>query len=400
MPATPSRAPRQHRAERGERVEGGLSGSFGVATCAPLPAATLWRIITTVALAVVVALSTFVTPAFADTATFTPTVSTATIGADLAWADGLTGAGVRVAVVDTGIAAHPDLDGRVVARLDLSGGQSGALDDHGHGTFVAGLVAGGGSHPVGVAPEAELIDVRIADDEGRTSLPQVLGALHALAVHHAELGTDVVLLALGSEWPGQRDPLDAALQRLWDLGIVVVVPAGNDGPDEGTVATPGRNPAAVTVGAVDDRGTADRADDEVPAWSSAGSTGADAPKPDLLAPGVSVVSLRNAGSDIDRAFPEARFGDDRFRGTGTSMSAAVAAGAVALLLDADPAMTPDEVKARLTAGAVPAPDGAPAAQVGHGVLDVPAALAAVPPATAAAAGSNRPAPRPGGVAPR
>jgi serine protease AprX len=179
-------------------------------------------------------------------------------------------------------------------------------------------------------------------------------------------------LSSGSPLPPAVDPLAQAVETLWAQGLTVVVAAGNDGPDAGSVSSPGNDPVVLTVGALDDAGTTAHDDDSVASWSSR-DRGAAA-KPELLAPGAAVVSLRAPGSVIDAANPGARVGSDGFRGSGTSMSAAVTSGAVAALLAARPQLTPDDVKALVSATAydVAGSTGRKAA----GGLDLTAALGA------------------------
>ena len=170
-----------------------------------------------------------------------------------------------------------------------------AGDGYGHGTFVAGLVAGSGKSSsgayAGVAPAARILDVKVADSDGSTDLVTVLKGLQAVA---ADKSVDVVNLSLssGSPLPYQIDPLSAALEGLWRRGVTVVVPAGNDGPNNGTIASPGTDPVLLTAGGLDAHGTASRSDDSVADWSGRGPAPQGVQKPDLVAPGAHVVSLR------------------------------------------------------------------------------------------------------------
>lgn len=313
----------------------------------------------------------------ADYADGPPSAYVETVAGDAASTGGLTGDGVGVALLDTGVTLHPDLGDRVVATADLTD-EGTYTDSFGHGTFLGGLIAGDGTlsdgRYRGVAPDAHLVSVKVAGADGETTLGQVLYGLQLIDYSKDRYDVDVVVVALaGPARPG-LDPLQVALERLWADGLVVVTAAGNEGPGSETVTSPGSDPYVVTAGAVDDRGTADTADDTVPDWSSRGPTVNGFAKPDLVAPGSSLVSLRAPDSTADTEHPDARVGDGYFKGTGTSMSTAVTAGAAALLLEAHPALTPDEVKGRLTGGAAPAPAGAGPDAVGHGRLDVAGAL--------------------------
>jgi serine protease AprX len=285
------------------------------------------------------------------------------------------GSGVTVAVVDTGVADLPDLAGRLT-HVDVSG--TGAGDGFGHGTFVAGLVAGSGAASggryAGVAPGAHVLDVRVAADDGSTGLLTVLRGLQEVAARDV----DVVNLSLSSasQLPYQADPLTVALAALWERGVTVVVPAGNDGPDGRSITSPGVHPALLTVGAVDEAGTAERGDDSVADFSARGPAPQGVDKPDLVAPGRSVVSLRAPGSVVDTENAGARVGDSYFKGSGTSFSTAVTSGAVAALLAAHD-LAPDRVKQLLTATAYRPHGLTDRSAAGAGGLDLAAAAAGV-----------------------
>jgi serine protease AprX len=319
------------------------------------------------------------------------------VGAPDLWAAGYTGAGVTVAVVDTGIAAASDLSGRVLPIYDDPGsrytscedlsGSKGCADAYGHGTFVAGIIAGDGSSSggawKGIAPEANLVSIKIAGADGSSDVSNILAAIQWAVSFKARYGIRVLNLSLGTDATDSYllDPLNYAVERAWAAGIVVVVAASNRGPGPGTISKPGDDPFVITVGAVDDRGTAETADDEVPNFSGRGPTAADGlGKPDVVAPGASIVSLRAPGSSIDNQFTN--YIDGYYRaGSGTSMSAAVVSGTVALMLQADPTLTPDRVKYALMSTARPAASDDQMA-VGAGVIDAYAAATSAPPGLA------------------
>jgi serine protease AprX len=290
------------------------------------------------------------------------------------------GRGVIVAVVDTGIADVPDLAGKVARRVDVTG--TGGGDAYGHGTFMAGLIAGSGAASGGayrgVAPGAKLVDVKVADAQGRTDLITVLRGLQWVS----ERGRDVQVLNLslssGSPLPYQVDPLTQALEALWSRGVTVVVPSGNDGPGAGTVTSPGNDPVLLTAGGLDESGTAGRRDDTVGTWSGRGPTWQGDAKPDLVAPGGHVISLRSPGSVVDTSNPQARIGSDYFRGSGTSMATAVTSGIAADAIAVAPKLRPDSVKSLLTGSAYTAPGLTRAAGAGAGGLDAARVLAAAP----------------------
>ena len=271
------------------------------------------------------------------------------------------GTGVTVAVVDTGVADVPELAGRVT-HVDVTG--DGVGDGYGHGTFVAGLVAGSS---VGAAPGADVLDVRVGHDDGSTSLVDVLVGLEVVASHPE---VRVLNLSLSSGSPVEVDPLTIALDQLWASGVLVVVPAGNDGPGRETVTSPGTDPLLLTVGGLDTAGTADRGDDSVAAWSGQGGQGLQ--KPDLVAPGAHVVSAAAPGSAIWTANPGSRVDGGLFVGSGSSFSAALVSGSAAAVLAQRPELTPDRVKALLERSAYDV--AGPRRATGAGGLDAARAM--------------------------
>ena len=337
--------------------------------------------------------------ASASTATPTPTPTAQTQGsavyshvvnADQLWSQGTTGRGVTVAVLDSGVAADPDLvqpANRILASVNFAD-QRLVSDPGGHGTHLVGIVAGNGGRSdgqfVGVAPEANIVDVRVLSSTGSGRISSVVRGIEWVLAHQATYNIRVLNLSFGApaSTSYRTDPMSAAVEIAWRRGLVVVVAAGNGGPARGTVASPGIDPYAITVGATDDQGTISPRDDTLAPFSSWGSADSNA-KPDLVAPGRRIVSLRVPGSALDRLFADrvvtASTGATYIRMSGTSMATPVVSGAVALLLQRRPSLTPDQVKAILVASTQPygqdtgvaLPD--PSAD-GSGLLD---ALAAV-----------------------
>jgi serine protease AprX len=319
--------------------------------------------------------------AMADSAAIgaTPIVFQESVGATEAWKNGVTGQGVTVAVLDTGIDHNnPAFGSRVKARVDLIDPAHPAQGDPaGHGSHVAGIVAAGRNFPSpGIAPDANLVSVRVLDPNGSSHLSTVIRGLEWVVAHKSSLGIRVVVLALGAPAvTGYReDPLAAAVELAWRSGLVVVTAAGNGGPNGGTIQTPGIDPLVLTVGAADDRGTVITTDDTVPSWSSVGPTPDGLAKPDLVAPGRKIVSVRVPGSTLDVQSPSHVEGPTLIRFSGTSEATAVAAGAAALLVQQRPDLRPDQTKALLVNSAQPLAAVARQAQ-GSGELNVARALA-------------------------
>ena len=302
------------------------------------------------------------------TGTIEPTA--AAIGA--AWVReqlGFDGTGVGVAIVDSGVANwHDDLgSGTVVDFVDFVTDLIVPHDDYGHGTHVAGIIAGtgydSGGARRGVAPGASLVVLKVLDERGDGHISSVIAAIDYAIEHRDRFGIRVINLsvAAGVHESYTSDPLTLAARRAVDAGIVVVTAAGNLGRSadgllqRGGITSPGNAPWVLTVGASDHHGTAARADDTVAPFSSRGPTYLDqALKPDLVAPGVAIASLADASSTLFAANPQARLAGtvDTVAApylslTGTSMAAPVVAGTVALMLEANPALTPNLVKAIL-----------------------------------------------------
>ena len=301
-------------------------------------------------------------------------------GATGAWAVGQRGRGVGIAFLDTGVAPVPDLSGRLVYGPDLSG-EASASDTYGHGTQMAGLAAGnghssGGVHS-GVAPEATVVAVKVAGRDGSVQMSAVLRGLQWVSEHAERYGIRVLNLSWGT--PGTPDsgvdPLDEAVERLWAQGVVVVVGAGNAGRDR--VMQPADNPTVLTVGALDDQGDDEPGNDVVPDWSSRGVTAGGSVKPDLVAPGRSVIGVRAPGSTVEMQNPQGLVGGAYIKGSGTSQAAAITSGLVALLLAERPELTPDQVKRLLVGTAVPLP-GVGVASAAPGRVTLDGALTAAP----------------------
>ncbi|QHZ47213.1 MULTISPECIES: S8 family peptidase [unclassified Bacillus (in: firmicutes)] len=273
----------------------------------------------------------------------------------------LTGKGVTVAVVDTGIYPHQDLEGRIRAFADFVNQRAEPYDDNGHGTHCAGDAAGNGAASSGQyrgpAPEADLIGVKVLDKMGSGSLETVIQGVDwciQFNEEHPEDPIDIISMSLGSDAvpyeSEEEDPVVKAVNAAWDAGIVVCVAAGNSGPDAQTIASPGVSRKIITVGALDDRDTVSRDDDDVASYSSRGPTIYGQVKPDLLVPGTNITSLRSPGSFLDKLQKSNRVGTNYMTLSGTSMATPICAGIAALILQQAPGTAPDEVKRLLKDG--------------------------------------------------
>jgi serine protease AprX len=303
---------------------------------------------------------------------------TAAVEADVAAAQfAMDGTGVGVAVIDSGVADHADLHNasgasRVVYSQSFVAGDVTTSDQYGHGTHVAGLVGSSGvssgtgngyaAKYAGVAPNVNIINLRVLDQNGSGTDSQVIAAIQQAIALKNTYNIRVISMSLGRPVfeSYTLDPVDQAVESAWKAGIVVVVAAGNNGRDNSmgthgyaTIGVPGNDPAVITVGATRTFSTATRVDDAIASYSSKGPTLVDhLVKPDIVAPGNRMVSLLVANSTLDKKYKSLEIvptsGTPKyFRLSGTSMATPLVSGAVALMLQKNPSLTPDQVKARL-----------------------------------------------------
>jgi serine protease AprX len=321
-------------------------------------------------------------------------------GAQAWWNAGYTGQGVDVALIDTGVSSVAGLDapGKVVHGPDLSLESQAPnltrLDTYGHGTFMAGLIAGrdaGLTAPYaaapasayrGMAPDARIVSLKVGSADGGVDVSQVIAAIDWVVQHRSDNGLDIRVINLSygtnSTQSADVDPLSYAVEQAWANGIVVVAAAGNSGYQVGGgapgIADPAYNPFVIAAGASDSMGTAALADDTVAAFSASARCN-HCKRPDFVAPGAHLQGLRVPNSYIDATNPLGALDDRYFRGSGTSEAAAITSGAVALVLQKYPNMTPDQVKAFFKANAF-ALVGTSALAQGSGEVDLNAMLAA------------------------
>ena len=297
----------------------------------------------------------------------------ATIGSTAARQEtGLDGTGIGVAVIDSGVTTwHDDLAGgpgtqRVDAFVDFVNGASSPYDDNGHGTHVAGIIAGNGFDSsgarTGIAPGVHLVALKVLDAQSRGRISSLIAAFGYLVANRDSLHVRIVNVSVGAQVAESynTDLLTQAARRAVDAGLIVIAAAGNNGrangePQYGGVTAPGNAPWVLTVGAFSHQGTADRSDDVMAAFSSRGPTKADyLAKPDLVAPGVGIESLSDPGSTLYTTRSSALLGGTVSTSylpylclTGTSQATPVVSGTAALMLQANPALTPNAVKAIL-----------------------------------------------------
>ncbi len=297
------------------------------------------------------------------------------IGARIINRTGLTGKGVTIAICDTGIYPHPDFirkGNRITGWVDMVSQKKTPYDDNGHGTFCASLAAGDGNASdgqyKGVAPDANIVAVKAMDAAGGGTASDVLAAMQWVLDHHRELNVRVVSMSLGAVVGGfMIDAMSRGAEQLWQEGVVVVAAAGNNGPKQGTITSPGSCRSVITVGAVNDHRKRNREGASIPSFSSRGPIhGID--KPDIVAPGVAI-----RGAKTDRDYESGvPVSSDYTLMTGTSVACPIVAGCCALILEQYPSWSPDQVKQALLRAATPVIGNKNAE--GSGLIDIAAPL--------------------------
>ncbi|MFI6094616.1 S8 family peptidase [Lentzea sp. NPDC051213] len=284
--------------------------------------------------------------------------SVAQINAPAAYAAGFKGKGTTVAVLDTGVdQTHPDLADREIGERNFTTSPD-AIDHYGHGTHVASIIAGTGAKSGGkyhgVAPEANILDVKVLGDNGSGQDSRIIAGMEWAV----EQGAQIVNMSLGGFDTPEIEPLEEAVNRLTaDKGTLFVIAGGNRGPNGSTIGSPGSADAALTVGAIDDQ-------DQIAEFSSRGPTRAGSLKPDLTAPGVGIVAALHADGKIGPPVADGYTSLD-----GTSMATPHVAGAAALLRQQHPDLKGTQLKARLTGNTTPTAKLTPFEQ-GTGRVDV------------------------------
>lgn len=274
------------------------------------------------------------------------------IHTDYAYKSGLNGQSVTIAVMDTGIAAHPDFDSRIFVFRDFCNGKEGLYDDNGHGTHVSGIMAGSGKMsadkqgiPVysGIAPRANLIMLKVLDEKGNGNTEHVLEGIDWIVKNRVKYGIRLLNISVGmlpSAGKKEQQELLAAVDEVWDRGIFVVAAAGNNGPKENSVTIPGISRKILTVGSSDDVSTDSGMKGLKRGYSSSGPTECCIVKPEIVAPGTKITSTSRDGKGYALK-------------SGTSMAAPVVTGALALAYQKYPHLLPAEMKLRLYERAYP-----------------------------------------------
>ncbi len=325
-------------------------------------------------------------------------------GAQAWWNAGYTGKGVDVALIDTGVSPVSGLDspGKVIIGPDLSLESQALeltrLDTNGHGTFMAGLIAGHdptlttpySAAPAsvyrGMAPDARIVSLKVGTADGGVDVSQVIAAIDWVVQHRNDNGLNIRVINLSygtnSTQNSDVDPLSYAVEQAWANGIVVVAAAGNSGYQVGGgapgIADPAYNPFVIAVGGSDSMATPALTDDTVGAYSASARCNAPCKRPDFVASGSHLQGLRVPNSYIDATSPKVVLDNRYFRGSGTSESAAITSGAVALVLQKYPNMSPDQVKAFFKNNAFGLAGPNPLSQ-GAGEINLAAMLTAGPP---------------------
>ena len=331
-------------------------------------------------------------------------------GAQAMWNSGFTGQGVDVALIDTGVALVPGLDrpGKVVLGSDLSveASHSGTQgnDDFGHGTHMAGIIAGSDVDSgiasatcatcvgpsaytdttkfVGIAPDARIVNVKVGASDGSIDVARVIAGIEWVVQHRNDAGLNIRVLNVSFGFdalqPAESDPLAHTVEAAWAAGIVVVAAGGNDSDTPSSLTSPAYSPAVIAVGSIDPHGTLSTDDDTVADFTQHGTVDR---RVDVAAPGVSVIGLRAPGSYVDLNVTTGKVGSRFQRASGTSQSTAVVSGLAALVLSKYPGANPDQVKTylRFVASPLTPDEGNTAAFAGAGSANV-TAVAAAPPA--------------------
>lgn len=289
----------------------------------------------------------------------------------------LTGKGIGVAILDTGIAPVNDFiqpKNRLIAFKDFANNKLEPYDDNGHGTHVAGIACGNGTNSnglyCGIAYESNLIGVKILDKEGKGNTSKVLAGIQWIVDNKDKYNIRIANLSIGSPGSNSLDPLVKAVNAAWDCGIIMTIAAGNNGPKNSSITSPGISKKAITVGSSDDSESVTIWGSSQKNFSGRGPTLECVIKPDIVAPGANIVSCLSPTAYIDSSNTEGvKIVDKNYlQLSGTSMSTPIVTGAIALLLQKYPSLTPNDVKYMLKYSTTDL--GYPKNQQGWGLIDI------------------------------
>lgn len=289
----------------------------------------------------------------------------------------LTGKGISIAILDTGISPENDFtkpENRLIAFKDFVNEKSAPYDDNGHGTHVAGIACGNGTNSDGlyrgIAYESNLIGVKILDKDGKGNTSKVLAGIQWIVDNKKKYNIRVANLSIGSPGSTSLDPLVKAVNAAWDNGIVMTIAAGNNGPKNSSITSPGISKKAITVGSSDDSESVTIWGTSQKNFSGRGPTLECIVKPDIVAPGANIISCLSQNAYIDSSNTEAVKIVDKYylKLSGTSMSTPIVTGAIALLLQKYPDLTPNGIKYMLRYSTTDL--GYPKNQQGWGLLDI------------------------------
>lgn len=274
-----------------------------------------------------------------------------TVNANIVQENGYTGKGIGIAILDTGISPNNDFlypKNRILAFKDFINNKSKPYDDNGHGTHVAGIAGGSGINSNGkyrgIAPDCNFIGVKVLNNEGKGNASDVLAGLQWVMDNKEKYNIKVANLSIGTSNTSSNDPLVKAVENMWDSGVIITIAAGNDGPKKHTISSPAISRKVITIGASDDNITANVWGNNLINFSGRGPTLECIVKPDILAPGVNIIScLSNSVSKQSDEIVDKNY----FSLSGTSMSTPIVSGAIALLLEKYKDLKPDDVKLML-----------------------------------------------------
>lgn len=274
-----------------------------------------------------------------------------TVNANIVQENGYTGKGIGIAILDTGISPNNDFlypQNRILAFKDFINNKAKPYDDNGHGTHVAGIAGGSGINSNGkyrgIAPDCNFIGVKVLNNEGKGNASDVLAGLQWVMDNKEKYNIKVANLSIGTSNTSSNDPLVKAVENMWDSGVIITIAAGNDGPKKHTISSPAISRKVITIGASDDDITANVWGNNLINFSGRGPTLECIVKPDILAPGVNIIScLSNSVSKQSNEIVDKNY----FSLSGTSMSTPIVSGAIALLLEKYKDLKPDDVKLML-----------------------------------------------------